>query len=336
MSALRIDLPWIGPFKKGPYARSERPLDEVWNWVSRFGATSWLQKNTSGSVPWEEWGPYAVARLRQAVEFRAAARQGSILTRPLPLYYALLNLLRGFYALKNDAKPKAGHGLRFEGINEPDIFQTAAEITDGTFTNYLAVLSAPNQRGTLITLHDAFSRIIETADYYVTTPLGQAEVFAVQIEAYRSGKLLLNFNGPGPEADFRTSWQQWFPKLKDCCSLEPTGRILLVDSIKVDASTYEAVCDFCHQHLEVNLKSYEDPTWFAIRHSRPELDLPRPAFYYIAAFILSSVVRYEPELLVDVSNPDSEQGWLIARFLDAAERYFPQLLLHWWFGPIFF
>jgi hypothetical protein len=38
------------------------------------------------------------------------------------------------------------------------------------------------------------------------------------------------------------------------------------------------------------------------------LDLPRPAFYFIAAFILSSVVRYQPELLVGVSDPDSEQG----------------------------
>lgn len=209
-------------------------------------------------------------------------------------------------------------------------------MTDGTFTDYLDLLKAPRQQGTRITLYDALLRIIETANYYTSTPLGQAEVFAVHVQAFHSGKALLHFYGPGQEVDFRTSWQQWFPKLKDYCFLEPTGRILLVDANKVDTSTYELVCKFCCEFLEVNLKSYEDPIYFAIRHSTSTLDLPRPAFYFIAAFILSSVVRYEPELMLKVSNPDSEQGWLIARFLDAAERCFPQLLLHWWYGPIFF
>ena len=156
------------------------------------------------------------------------------------------------------------------------------------------------------------------------------------MEAFQSGKVLLHFFGPGQEVDFRTSWQHWFPKLKDHCSLEQTGRILLVDRNKIDVRTYESVCKWCDQFLEVNLTSYENPTRFAIRYSKSELDLPRPAFYFIAAFILSSVVRYDPELLVEVSNPGSEEGWLIARFLDAAERYFPQLLLHWWYGPIYF
>jgi hypothetical protein len=101
--------------------------------------------------------------------------------------------------------------------------------------------------------------------------------------------MLLKFEGPGQEDDFQTAWQQWFPKLKDNCSLESTGRILQVDSSKVDTSTYESVCDFCSQYLEVNLQYFDDPMWFAIRYSRPELDLPRPAFYFIAAFILPSV-----------------------------------------------
>jgi hypothetical protein len=268
MPDLRIDLPYVGPLKLGEYVRSERPLDEVWNWVSRFGVTDWLQKNTSGSVPWQNWGPYAVARLRQAVEFRAAAGQGSILTRPLPLYYSLLNLLRGFFALKNDVAPRAAHGLSFKGQNQADIFQTAAEMTDGTFTDYLDLLKAPHQQGTRITLYDALLRIIETANYYTSTPLGQAEVFGVRVEAFHSGKALLHFYGPGQEVDFRTSWQQWFPKLKDHCFLEPTGRILLVDTNKVDTSTYELVCKFCCKFLEVNLKSYEDPIYFAIRTPR--------------------------------------------------------------------
>ena len=280
--------------------------------------------------PWKDWQSYSVVRVRQAVEFRAAARGGSILTRPLPLYYSLLNLVRGFLAAREGIEAKKSHGLTFLEGNQNDIFQTEAKIGKGTFTDYLDALQVPYKEGTVITLHESLLRVIETYNYYITSSLGPAEIFVVQIMAYQvSHKVLLHFHGPDQEVDFRNSWQNWFPKLKDICSLEPTGRTLLVDTNKVDTSTYEAVCKFCDQSLEANLVSYENPSRFAIRHSKPELDLPRPVFYLIAAFILSSVVRYKPELLLEVSNPDSEAGWLIERFLNAAERYFPQLLLNW-------
>jgi hypothetical protein len=310
--------------------RTESPLEEVWNWISRFGITAWLQKISPATAhSWPEWQSYSVVRVRQAVEFRAAARQSSILTKPLPLYYSLLNLMRGFFAMTQGVEPKKAHGLKFEGQNQADIFQTGARIAEGTFTDYLDALNVPHQKGTVITLHEVVLRIIETANYYVTASFGPAEIFQVGVMAYQSGKVLLYFAGPGQEAEFRNSWQNWFPKLKEVCSLEPAGRVLLVDTNKVDTTTHESISDFCYRVLEVNLKSFEDSSWFAIRHSTPALDLPQTGFYFIGAFILSSAVRYSPELLLKVSDPDSEYGWLIAQFLKAAERYFPHLLLHW-------
>jgi hypothetical protein len=50
-------------------------------------------------------------------------------------------------------------------------------------------------------------------------------------------------------------------------------------------------------------------------------------YYHVAAFILSSAVRYQPELVLDVNKPDSGVGWLLNRFLKAAERFYPQLHL---------
>jgi hypothetical protein len=65
--------------------------------------------------------------------------------------------------------------------------------------------------------------------------------------------------------------------------------------------------------------------------------LPRAAYYYIALFILASTVRYEPEMLVALVNPDSPLGWMVERFLNSAERFFPHLVLHWLFTePVFF
>jgi YaaC-like Protein len=239
--------------------------------------------------------------------------------------------------MSEGVEPKKNHGLKLVRENQPNIFQTGAELTDGTFTDYLNALKVPQHKKSVITLGEALLRIVETASDYVSASLGQSEVFQVGVEAYQqSGKVRLHFYGTGQESEFRNAWQVWFPKLRDLCSPEPTDRILLVDITKVNTTTRKTVSEFCHDVLEVNLKSYEDPSWYAIRHSKPELDLPRPAFYFIGAFILSSLVRYKPESLLALSNPDSEDGWLIGRFLSAAERYFPQLLLHWISSEVYF
>jgi len=59
--------------------------------------------------------------------------------------------------------------------------------------------------------------------------------------------------------------------------------------------------------------------------------LPRPAYYFLATYILGNVVRYAPELLADLTDPDSHLGWTIQRFLNTAERFYPQLMFHWAF-----
>jgi len=325
----RIDLQYIGPLKRGLYQRSENPLEEVWSWIARFGITEWLQRSAKMEKPWEDWGPYVVARVRQAVEFRTAARDISILTRPLPLYYSLLNLLRGFFAIAEARKLKTGHGLRFVEEDQANFFDMRAKFIDGTFTDYLDAKNIPHEKGTVITLGQAFSRIIEIGDK-ISPSVGPYEVFQVSAEAWLSGKVRLHFHcPPGEAAHFPTNWQKWFPKLKDLCSLDPPGTVLIVDRPAAETIGREEIVDFFHQTLEVNLSSsIDDSSWFAIRQTDPKLDLPRAACYFIGAFILSSAVRYRPESLLAISNPDSEAGWIVARFLNAAERYFPHLLLN--------
>ncbi|WP_156915042.1 YaaC family protein [Rubidibacter lacunae] len=73
-----------------------------------------------------------------------------------------------------------------------------------------------------------------------------------------------------------------------------------------------------------------DPIWFAPRLRGSIGSMPRESFYYLAMFILGSVARYTPELLLAVSSPKTEVGWNLERFLTAAERYFPHLMLRWW------
>ncbi len=66
-----------------------------------------------------------------------------------------------------------------------------------------------------------------------------------------------------------------------------------------------------------------------MRQTDPSLVFPRPAYYFVTLFILGSVVRYEPELMLDTVDPNSLSGWLLKRVIQGAERFFPQLMLSW-------
>jgi hypothetical protein len=98
---------------------------------------------------------------------------------------------------------------------------------------------------------------------------------------------------------------------------------------KEEISTYEAITEFLNRVLQTDLRERQTPVWYALRVVDPELVFPREAYYMVALFILGSIVRYEPEMMLEASNPDAEVGWFLRRFLQVAERYFPQLMLMW-------
>lgn len=92
--------------------------------------------------------------------------------------------------------------------------------------------------------------------------------------------------------------------------------------------SYEAAGQFAHAHLLDNLTVLARPQWWALRVSElGGLRLDRIGYYYVAAFILGSAVRYKPELVLSISGSDSGIGWFLRRFLAVAERFYPQMLL---------
>lgn len=332
-------LRYIGSFQRGAYLASDDPLEEVWSRVERFGASSYVKRMTQSAVPpavapWEDWGPYAVVRIRQATEFRRAAGLAGLLTRPLPLYYSFLNLLRGFLALEKQVIAKSSHGLHFE--QGSDLLSSGARITNGTFTDYLAAHSLTLPPATTFSLEEAVSALPEVCEEFVSLGGGWTNAMTIRVEAYFDGQVLLNFKYPPSEQEFRDSWETWFPSLATTCCLEPAGTALRVLG-RIDTSTDQAIASYLSEHLLVNLQWSDAPLWYIIRRTDPKFTVPRPAYYFLALYILGNVVRYQPELLLQATDPDSDTGWFVTRVLNSAERYFPQLMLHWLVQqPLFF
>jgi hypothetical protein len=324
-------LHYLGSFQRGAYLQTDNPLEELWSRVARFGIADYLRRMASTASPplaakWGDWGPYAVLRVRQAVEFRQGSRNAGLLARPLPLYYSFLNLLRGFLAADKQIIATPGHGLRFSKGH--DLFASIATITSGTFADYLAAIGPANTSGVSLSLEDCAAAIPEIGGDYVSLDRGWTNTISMLIEAKDDGELLLRFHYSPSESEFRTSWQTWFPGLAATSTLEPSGTVLRVNP-GPDTGSRDAVADYLGRHLWVNLRWSDHPLWYVLRQASGKPPLPRPAYYYMALFILGSVVRYEPELLLQVGDPDSDIGWFIGRLIDAAERYFPQLMLHW-------
>ena len=48
----------------------------------------------------------------------------------------------------------------------------------------------------------------------------------------------------------------------------------------------------------------------------------------MALFILSSIVRYQAELMYQVTSTHSKWDWLLRRFMATAERSYPHLMFN--------
>ena len=146
---------YVGSFQKSKIRfPSENPLEEVWVRVSQHGTAEFVRKLTPTTTvsKWDELVDYAVVRIRQAVELRNAARRASLLTSPLMFYYSFLNLTRGMLAIGPEIMPAKGHGLRY--ISAKQLLDCAAEITPGTFSDFLSSQRIVDRNGVVITLNE--------------------------------------------------------------------------------------------------------------------------------------------------------------------------------------
>jgi hypothetical protein len=302
---------------------SENPLEEVWAQTGRVGTTVHLAalQPDNPAIPWAEYREYAKVRIHQALEFRAAAHASTLLTAPLPLYYAFLNLMRANLALIPEIIPQNAHGLKFH--KSSDLLASEAEIVGGTFTDYLDARKLPYVRGSRITLRDALGCIAELNDDVRNFDPTMAHLQLIVVEAIINGPVHLHFRQY--DGDFSTTWADRFPTLAAVCSIA-SPQVLLVQPTACE-NKYESICDFLHQRLLNNLTLVDNGIWWELPRSNVYMHLDRIGYYHVAAFILGSVVRYQPELLLGASNPDSGVGWLLKRFLQRAERFYPQLHL---------
>jgi len=316
----------IGSFQTGTFWESEEPLREVWSRVAQIGVVEHVAKRFRATrVPVAQATDlvlYAALRCRQAVEFRNAATAVSGITSPLLTYYSFMNLLRGCYALREEKK-SIGHGLKLRTASK--LFDCAASVESGTFADYLHTSKMKVPKKYSVTLGDCLRHIVEIRDDYRDVFGEPSLVDFVRVRAYINGQMFFDIVGHDGDMD-ASVWEERYPQLAGICHVVDGTSTLAADELHPE---YDDVAQLVSSLFETNLNQTLAPSWFVTRQSTGDLLLPRLAYYYVAVFILGSLVRYETEHISAIANEQSESGWLISRFLRAAERYYPQLALIW-------
>jgi hypothetical protein len=238
--------------------------------------------------------------------------------------------------LTADVVSSKGHGLGFQ--SGKDLLSSRAKLTQGTFTDYLDATGTTWKKNQKVTLHDALARIIEMRFDYTWLQARESYVIPLSVDAYFNGDVILNI--PKNVYDLSlasSSWTSELPSVSGCCVADASENVLKV-KYKMPQKNHQAVDAFCSMRLKPDLLWQDfSSRWYLVRQIDPDLIFPRPAYYLLAIFILGSIVRYEPELMLEMNDPDSHMGWLMKRVIQTAERFFPQLMLSWMFGnPVYF
>jgi hypothetical protein len=323
-----LNLHLIGSFQRGTWLNTENPREEGWRRIAFFGTRGSLDRTVpdNSSLDWEQHKNYALVRIQQALEYRAATIGGSLLTRPVNLYYAVLGLVRAYFAVIPEIMPARHHGLRF--TPKAELLDAEVVTVSGTFKELVESMGCSISSGTMFSLREILRRIVELAEDVTMTSCGPSLVVPVSVDARQSGEVKLRFHkGYLPDLDFREQWASEWPSLSSLSLSQEEYSI--ETTLSGQEEPYIRVCQFCEEFLIPDLKSSENPTWYSVRVGSGSEPLPRAAYYFAGLFVLANIARYEPEQLQEAVALGSEDGWLLASFLDRVDRYFPQLMLIW-------
>lgn len=327
-------IPYVGSFQRGALFRSSDPLETVWRRIERVGTVENLSRVAQARGHSPALGRPSSLKIRQAVELRRAARGASTLTKPLLLYYSMLNLTRGIMLAYAGSFGARSHGLVYRGRST--LLDCCAEVGKrGTFRAFAEALGVPtgDLEGKTYSLRELFAVVPEMVSDFPLLCCGPSSVVVVTVTSFIHGPTNLSFHVPDQSAaQFANNWTQLLPWMAELCDLE--GPFTLRLKVQLQEPL---VAEFCRRYLFHDLRWRDTAVWYDHRAGGGVTLLQRLPAYIAAMFILSNVTRYEPEYLDDSMIQLTDLGYFLGAFLENAERFFPQLIIEMLEGrPTFF
>jgi len=319
------ELQYVGSFQQGTHFRSADPIAYSWRKLEQLGTLDNLGRIAGLWHGNSDLIRVGSLRVRQAIEFRNAAKGVSSLTRPLLLYYCVLNLLRAVMSITRDGMGHPGHGARYE--SSADLLDCRAVIgKKGTIVEGHKGLYGQELGGQEVTLLHCLAQMPELKSDFGLIGRGSSDIAGVRVNSFIHGdtKLTFEVQGCAPE-EFKERWQIMLPWFKDVCHLDHESAFTLLTNQRF--ANDEQVSEFCSRHLLSDLFLRQDAFWYDHVSRERLLIHGRITPYVLMLFILSNVARYEPEKLDDVMRQPTDLAYVLNSAINNVDLFFPQLLL---------
>lgn len=295
---------------------SDNPKEEIWTHLLKFCDISYLKRQFP-ELNLEAY-EFISTSIFQAHEYYHASKSSSLRTRPLLLYYSILNLTKGIIYMRQEKKPAGYHGL--SNTKFKNILVMSAKVNNGVFMELSQLLNFHAEKDLRITFSDFCNNNIELYWDYCHYFNKEVKIIVPNVEVYMDGKIDITFNGE--QCSNFNIIKDKTDLLKDFKIIEEDKILKLTNKDNFD-NKKEGIL-LMKNHFDFSI--YPDKNYY-LNINQPKI--PSILSYFGVLFLLSDIVRYRPNELYYLLN-DRERSikWFLKRTCDISERAFPNLLLN--------
>lgn len=312
---------YIGDLDRYTTIKAENAEKYLWSEFLKYRDISFIKRFWPGQN--EEDYRFISSSSYQAYEYFEASKSASIYTRPMLLYYSILNLTKSVLFFCSESKPKDYHGIcKFNFTT--DFMLSEGESNNGIFTELSKYLGVTIPNGRKYTLRYFVKNITELSNDYNNEFDDKSMLIPINLNATMGGFMSASISkATGVTKDIIVANSNI---LDDFDIVSDDASICLKSKREFSYPEIETIGkDMLKQHLVFSI--YPNNYDFINLNEPKKQQLPQLVNYFGMLAILSNLVRYKPERVYEITNgaPDTHI-WFLNRMCDVAERAFPNLL----------
>ncbi|ADK79555.1 YaaC family protein [Sediminispirochaeta smaragdinae] len=315
-------------FNNNSYVKTANPQKDIWDYFLKISDVPFLKRT------WPETKIETIKKvsthIKQAYEYYISSRNVTLLTKPVLIYYSLHNLTKAFIELRGNEDDLNYHGLCNCEIGET-ILETKAYANDGVFQSLAKCFNYEFDKKEELLITDFIYNTVEgnklLVDYYGLN----SNFINVRWKGNYEGTVeleLINWKNITDSYDNLSEIIINNTKLLNDFELfEENEKVCLRSKEKQQGSEMNKLANSLANKYCVYKINEEEPNWINIMKSDKKF-CPSLGYYGIS-YILSSVVRYNPEAVEKyIKIPETSNEFFINKLLEYCERILPNLYIN--------
>ena len=329
----RLSIPLFGSNQRCLYIKTENPIEEIWSMLLMFSDRIFLERFWAGKS--DDDYLTATKALVQAREYYLASKTVTLNTRPLLLYYSILNLTKAVLLILGEETPQEYHGLCKPDFGG-DFLESKASANNGVFLS----LAKKEQHSIEIkkdfSIEDMVKVSIDLYNKYEYYYKKEAPVINFTAEKFQNGKIYLVAKVSKNKIELMEHFFNENKVLNSKFEMENNcNSIRLTNKQPIKESNPEKLLDKMRLLLseEFSFSAFNSESVYLILEKNP---LPPAAAYFGISYMIGMLVRYAPGRYYHfIENPTSSQTWFVKKVCDTIERVYPNIMLNYLYGECY-